>query len=304
MYLLTASAYDAQPYPTWNNSLSHTAQRLYDALRSAGEVVRDHRGYHPGVTVVTFFCPVDAVAMAIGVSRQTVYNRMPELVAAGLVHQRAHYCTHQGQTKSDGSLWAVRLNPGESVAPVRVEFDWMKGHYRNLGADIASGRTAWSALQSYSRKDKSEIDLNPILAFSIFSLEEPINSDCKAYGRFDLEALLDVTYADDDARNEAVDLAARALAAELGASSSSLNMWRWLVWSLLRLEKAGQGSYWYQVYLMAQRAGVDRREGSCTNPGGLFVSRLKASRIWEELRAAPLMRIGTRPLKSDMKFKS
>ncbi len=235
--------------------------------------------------------------MAIGVSRQTIYNRLPELVEAGLVDHRAHYCNYQGRTRADGSLWAVRLNPGESAAPVRVELDWLQGHYRDLGADIVAGRTAWAALQSYPRIDKSEIDLKPVLSFAISPLEKTINHDCKADDRPDLEALLDVTYADDAARNDAVDLAARAMAAELGASSSSLNFYRWLVWSLLRLEKAGRGSYWYQVYLMVQRAGVDRREGSCTNPGGLFVSRLKASRIWEELRAAPPVRVGVRPAK-------
>ena len=299
MTLLSTSAPAHPQYLPLDVLLSATAQRLYAALRSAGEAVRDHRGYHPGTTVVTLFAPVEAVAMAIGVSRRTIYYRLAELVNAGLVDQRAHYCTYRGQTRADGSLWAVRLNPSETNAPVRIGHDYLKGHYRDLGADIAAGRTAWAALKNNVAQSKSmrvsPIDISSILTFSITPLVKSISNDCATDERLELESLLDVPHALNAAVNEMVDTAARSIAGTLGARVASLNFYRWLIWALLRLERTGRGSYWYQVYLMVQRAGVDHREGACRNAGGLFVSRLKASGMWDELRSVAHVRVGRAP---------
>ena len=91
--------------------LSLTALSLFRALHEVGVEVSVERGYHPKTSQVSFFVPVEAVALALGVHRCTVYRALPELRALGLIDARAHYTTHRGRTVSDGTVWAVRLRP-------------------------------------------------------------------------------------------------------------------------------------------------------------------------------------------------
>jgi len=272
-------------------TLSGTASILFSALREVAELAKIERGYHKKTSQVTFFAPVESVALAIGVSRQTVYNRLPELVSKGLVEQIGHYCTHNGQTRSDGSLWAVKLDL-ETTGRAKIDYDWLKGSYRSLGDDIATGRTAWAALQSNPRR-KNSVDISYITTFALSPDSKSLGNDCKAADAPALESLLDVAYAPVEGRGEAVDIAAQGISATLGGAKKDINLYRWLVWSLLRLEQQQQKTYYYQVFLMVQRCGVEKRENACTNPTGLLVSRLKAAGIWQDLKNCKQSRIGT-----------
>jgi hypothetical protein len=271
--------------------LGPTATRLFDALQQVAELAKIERGYHSKTSQVTFFAPVDSVALAIGVSRQTVYNRLPELVLRGLVEQTGHFCTHNGSTRSDGSLWAVKLDL-ETTGKAKIDYDWLKGSYRSLGDDIATGRTAWAALQSNPRR-KNSVDISYITTFALSPTKQPLGNDCKAADTPALESLLDVAYAPLEGRNDAVNIAAKAISTTLGGVKRDLNLYRWLVWALLRLEQQHQKTYYYQVFLMVQRCGVEKRENACKNPTGLLVSRLKAAGIWQELKNCKQSRIGT-----------
>jgi DNA-binding Lrp family transcriptional regulator len=273
--------------------LSGTAARLLDALQQVAELVKAARGYHQNTSQVTFFAPVESVALAIGVSRQTVYNRLPELRSKGLVQQKGHYCSHNGQTRSDGSLWAVKLDLGTTGA-AKIDYDWLKGSYRSLGDDIATGRTAWKILQSNPRV-KDSVDISYILTFALPTDSEPIKYDRKAVAAPVLETLLDVPYAPVEGRSGAVDSSAEAVRIVLGGESKNINLYRWLVWRLLKLQQSGQRDYFYAVFLMVQRAGVEKRENACKNPTGLLISRLKNTGIWKELQNAPPGQIGTKP---------
>ena len=189
----------------------------------------------------------------------------------------------------------MRLNPGERASAPPIEHDYLKGSYRDLGEDIRQGRTAWALLQSKLEKTE-QVKTELILSFAIPpTLKKSITDDCKGERGLELETLLDVPYTSVAERREMVDKAARAIGRTLGTEVGSLNMWRWLVWALLRLQEAQGRDYWHTVYLMVQRTGIDHREGACKNAGGLLVSRLKASRIWDELRRCPHVRVGARP---------
>lgn len=107
--------------------------------------------------------------------------------------------------------------------------------------------------------------------------------------RLSLEILLDVPGLPKQRRREGVGRAARALAHHL-TDGGSLNFYRYLVWQLLRLHQQGR-DHVLAVYQMVLRANADHREGFARKPGALFVSRLKASSIWEEIREVPLTRI-------------
>ena len=285
------------PHISFNppESLSPTATRLLDALQQVGRLVGAARGYHPNTSAVTFFAPVESVALSIGVSRQTVYNRLPELVDKGLVAQTGHFCTHNGQTRMDGSLWSVKVRDTPSAA--KIDYDYLKGSYRSLADDIAKGRTAY-ALYSQSPRNTGVVDISCILTFALPPAKPSLANDCKAATAPALESLMDVPYAPLDGRSEAVDSAARAVSSALGGAAKDLNLYRWLIWQLVRLSQGQGKDYFYAVFLTVQRASVEKREHACKNPTGLLISRLKSAGIWSEMKNAPPNRVGVRPLKS------
>jgi hypothetical protein len=274
-------------------TLTPKAQALYEVLRSVGHTVSDARGYSAAVSVVFFFAPGEIVARACGIARSTMYRRLAELRAAGLVEGRAHYCTHKGRTRADGMVWGVRLDP-ENPKPVKVPYDYLKKSYRCLSADIDAGRTAWAQLGQSENLSGNEVDVESILLWALppFITQKP---DIGMTVRADLEQVLDVPYADRQDRNTAVDGAAQALSVAL-SDAGGLMFYRWLLWQLLRLSDRHQGDYWHQVYEMARRASVDAQEGFARKPGALFVSRLKGAPWWDEVLRQPPIRVGTSPL--------
>lgn len=273
-------------------TLTAKAQALYEALRSVGRTVADRRGYHPTVSVVHFFCPGEIVAHALCMARSTMYLKLAELRAAGVVEGRAHYVTHKGRTRADGMVWAIKLNPTVGK-PARVPYDALKKSYRCLSADIADGRTAFRETGQSKESSMRQIDIQKILTWALppSTTQKPVTGMTV---RCDLEQVLDVPYADKQDRNTAVDGAARAIATGLG-DASSVMFYRWLLWQLLRLEDKGQGEHWHTVYEMARRASTDTQEGFAVRAGALFVSRLKQAPWWELVRSLPPYRVGSVP---------
>ncbi len=281
-------------------SLSPTALTLFRALHTVAVEALELRGYSPGTSEVSLFCPVEAVALALGCHRSTVYRAASELVAAGLVAHRAHYCTHRGRTRADGSVWAVRLRP-VGGCKARVGYSDLKRSYRNLSGDVETGRTVWAAMEQSKESPSREVDLSFIRRWALSPLpsEPPIASglDCSTAPRRSLESLLDVPHVEMPDRSAAVSLAAEALAAAL-RDRGGVNFYRRLCWQLLRRSQAGRGDHWHAVYLVAVRAAVDSSEGFARRPGALFVSRLKAAPWWSEVMNGPPTRVGTLPLEA------
>jgi hypothetical protein len=264
-------------------NLSGTALRLYQGLRETGRRVGEARGYVKAVSQVHFFCPGEIVAKACLMAPSTMYLKLKELEAVELVEARAHYVTHNGRTRSDGTVWCVKMAP-EQPGRVRVPYDALKASYRCLSADIENGRTAYAEIGESKDNPLESVDIEMILSWALppSTTQNPVTGLTL---RFDLEAVLDVPHVDKADRGAAVDGAARALAANLG-DAGSVMFYRWLLWQLLRLEAAGQAAPWHMVYEQARRARVDAAEGFARRPGALFVSRLKGSPWWDELTRA------------------
>jgi hypothetical protein len=279
-------------------SLSGAALTLFRALHTSAVEVGAARGYHPNTSQVSFFCPVEAVALALGRHRSTVYRALAELRAAGLVDQRGHYTTHRGRTRSDGAVWCVRLHPGRGCR-ARLSYGDLKRQYRDLSGDVEAGRTVWALMeQSKEQPKRAGVNLNHIRQWSLSPTEQnPVTPDCRTAARRDLESLLDVQHAPREARGAAVDLAAQALAQAL-SDRAGVNFYRRLVWQLLRRSDATGDDHSYSVYLAAQRAAVDASEGFARRPGALFVSRLKAAPWWDEVMRGPPVRVGVRPVEA------
>jgi hypothetical protein len=276
-------------------SLSSTALLLFRVLHTVAVEVAAARGYHVNVSQVSFFCPLEAVALALGCHRSTVYRAASELVEAGLVAHRAHYTTHRGRTRSDGSLWAVRLRPVGGCR-ARLSYGDLRRRYRDLGGDVEAGRTVWRQMrQSKDLPKKAGVDFEVIKRWALPSqdLKAPLRSDCRTTARRSLEAVLDVQHAPREARGAAVELGAQALAAAL-RDRAGVGFYRRLLWQLLRRHDAGGGDHWHAVYLAAQRAAVDAAEGFARRPGAVFVSRLKAAGWWSAVWDAPPVRVAGR----------
>ncbi len=285
--------------------LSSAALTLFRALHTVAVEALELRGYSVATSEISLFCPLEAVALALGCHRSTVYRVLPELRAAGLVDVRGHFCTHRGRTRADGSVWAVRLRP-VSGRRARVGYGDLKRSYRNLSGDVETGRTVWADMRAVRliRQSKDNpsrgVDLSYIRrwALSPLSSEPPVrSSDCRTAPRRSLEAVLDVPHAGREARSAAVSLAAEAMAAAL-RDRGGVMFYRRLLWQLLRRSDAGRGDHWQSVYLAAVRASVDSHEGFARRPGALFVSRLKGAPWWSEVWDAPPTRVGGRPLEA------
>lgn len=282
-------------------NLSGTALVLYRALQATAQRTGAARGYVDSTTHVTVHLPVEIVGLSLGKHRVTVWRAAKQLRALGLIDARPHKTTAlNGRTVNSGTLWAVRLDP-EQGAPAKLTYEEMKHAWRDLDRDRRRGRTAYKVAQDRMQQSKElpteGFDLELLLAWSIppGTQQNPVTHDCCTGARLDLEAVLDVQHVDKHDRREAVNAAAQALAVSL-RDSSGLNFYRWLIWQLLRLQDAGLDTPWYEVYLQAQRARADAREGFARsgNGGALFTARLKRSPWWDELQRAS-GRVGTRP---------
>ncbi len=268
--------------------LSCKAKDLYEAFRFVALNVSKARGYCSAVTQVHFFCPGEIVADALCMARSTLYRKLEELKAANLVEGRAHYITHDGRTKADGMVWAVKLYP-ERTGRIKVPYDALKVSYRCLSADIESGRTAWKQIGQSKELQEQQVEIKKILDWAL-PPQPTQNPDTLLTVRADLEQILDVPYAEREDRRTAVNGAARALVAAFG-DVSGLMFYRWLLWQLLRLSDAQGADYWHQVYEQARRAQSDAREGFAKQPGALFVSRLKGTPWWDGLMRQPQVRV-------------
>jgi len=271
--------------------LNPLALRIYALLHLLGCIVAHRRGYHCKASQVSYFCPAESICAHLGISRGSFYRSLKELVALGLVDARGHKTTINGwAVRCDGTLWSVKLLPHKG-SRARLRYDDLKAQYRDLEADIETGNTAWAQTRQSSTSENNMVTLESLLMWALppVRTQNPVTLTVASDERLSLEILLDVPFIPKHGRREGVDKAARALAQHL-TDEGSLNFYRYLVWQLLRLHQQGR-DYLLNVYQMVLRASTDYQEGFARKPGALFVARLKACALWEELREVPLVRV-------------
>jgi hypothetical protein len=282
---------------TVQNDLPPTAYRIYSALHQVALAVARARGYHPSVSRVTFHCPEEILAAALGINRTTIWRNLPALLERGLVAARAHKGTLRGETKATGKLWQVKLHPSRGKS-ARLSHEEFKHPWRDLDADVKHGRTAFKTLQERTQQSKelrkNSVDIELLLDWALppASNSHSLILTVAPGQRTDLETILDVPHAERTARNEMVDTAARAINHAL--HDDSVDFYRKLIWNLLRRKDQGQDDF-YTVYTMIRRARSDYQEGFARSAGALLVSRLKKWAVWDELERTPPVRVGTPP---------
>jgi hypothetical protein len=280
---VTAAAVIAERLP---ETLSDTEKLIYEVLCSVGLEVMRARGYSERVTEIHFFCPAELVAMSVGIHPSTLYRRLPALREAGLADCRGHYCTHNGVTRSDGSVWAVRVSPNKGCK-AKVPFDYLKKQYRCLGQDIEVGKTAWRLVrQSKPREKQSRFDLSYILRFALSDSPNPRSLDSRVGQRFDLETVLDLASAPKTEHADMLSKAAKSVCVALQDNHSE-RFWYGVLKGLLRLRDSGKGDYFQILYTMIARCRADVNEGMALKGGALAVSRLKRTQFWDEIARSP-----------------
>jgi DNA-binding transcriptional ArsR family regulator len=258
--------------------LHRTALKIYRALHETALHVARARGYAPQVSQVSFHIPAEITAFALSMHRSTLYRHLPALRDSGLVDSRAHYTTHNRRTVTDGTVWSVKMVPGRGKR-ARVGFDHLKHKWRDLAADISSGRTAYRVLRQSETGEGGTSTVEVLLTWAL--PENQTRSPLCMTVAAGPEVVLDVPYAPQKERGKMVDLAARGICQYLG--DDSLNFYRYLLWRLLRLHDQGQ-DYFAPFHTMILRAGTDHREGFARSAGALLTSRLKRWEVWELLR--------------------
>jgi len=142
-------------------ALSDAARTLYSALVAVSVETARRRDYSPNTTHVTFHCPVEQVARACGISRQTAWRHLPALRELGVLDYRTHKGSLHGETRNSGTLWQVRLNPIHG-SRARLSFDDLKHKWRDLEADYKryrlSSLTLKRQLETYT-KNSPNIEL-------------------------------------------------------------------------------------------------------------------------------------------------
>ena len=271
--------------------LNPLALRIYALLHLLGCTVAKRRGYHRKARQVSYFCPAEPICAHLGITRGSFYRSLKELLALGLVDARGHKTTLNGwAVRSDGTLWSVKLQPHKG-SRARLRYDDLKAQYRDLEADIEAGKTAYAQTRQSNTMNTEQVTLECLLSWALSPdhTRNPVTMTVASDERLSLEILLDVPGLPKQGRREGVDKAARALAQGL-TDEKSLKFYHYLVWQLLRLYQQGR-DYFRAVYQLVLRVRTDHQEGFARKPGALFVSRFKASRIWDEVREVPPLRV-------------
>jgi len=268
-----------------------TALRIFEALHLYGCLFVEALGKPLKANQVSFFLPAECLQDYLGLSRGSFYRSLLELKRAGLVDARGHCTTINGwQVRKDGTVWCIKLTPTRGKS-ARLSYDDLKTRYRDLEADIEVGRTVWAAMRQSYVKTKDVCSLRSLLPWSLSpaARETPLPLTVAQQESQPLEALLELARIPKHARRETVENLAVSCAVTLG-DTSNLLFYQYLLWQLLRLRDQGR-DYSREAYHLLVRARTDLREGFARRAGALFVSRLKASAIWEEVRGVPMLRV-------------
>lgn len=275
------------------HTLSGTAKRVYQALLIPAIENARERGY-VNPSRVTFHCPAEIIAAALGISRMSLWRAVQVLRDAGLVDarpQKAKLSCRGGAVRNTGSVWQVRLTPNHG-SRCKLSYEELRHVWRpNFNDEIQQGRGSHAAVKAARgrrvtyKSTLQEIDLTLLLKHSVDSKKHlaPVDSlVCNKPKNAVLEVLLDVTAARPGRDTvQHVDMAAQALATALG-DSRSVNFYRRLVWRCLSASQQGR-DYFPTVYQMAIRARVDRVENFSRRGGAVFCSRLKDTAFWDEI---------------------
>ena len=278
---------------------SPNMRRAWTYLHSTAIEYAHRRGFSPYATEIVMHCPSEIAALELMIGRTTLWRYLQEWREQGLVDWRGHSTTVNGETRKDGTLYAVRLWPTRGKR-ARVRYEDLKHQgWRDLAGDIERGRTAHRQMKQSYRRTEESANHNRILQWALPPLqaEAPLPMTVPTPGvPATSAAMLELRHAGRAQRGSLVDTAARAIARELN-DARSLNWYRHLLWQLLRLLDRGRDLL-DTVHTAVLRARADHRERFARKPGALLLSRLRHSGLLEEIESVPRHRVGIAPARA------
>lgn len=157
------------PGPSWASceadelvaglELSVGAVRAFRVLHQLACAVARAKNYRVIPDAVTLHTPALVVAALAGYTPRHLRRLVPELVAAGLVAGGPHASRVGLRSLWDGTIWAVKVRPGEAVPEIRAE-DWRHNWRPTFEADVygkTGARSFMSALQAQEQNPEEQI---------------------------------------------------------------------------------------------------------------------------------------------------
>lgn len=273
--------------------------RLFD--QCARHVLKAKR-YALTPSQIVFHNVQEFFAAELGVDVATVREWTRKLEALGYCDSRPHKSsmTLNGErvTATDGTLYAVRLQPGHRA---RLSYDDLNHQWRDLDTDRKTKRTSWAILegvreakekarqegQKKRRGSKPPIEQGGFLdqikewAVTPGTRKDPLGDDPRLFPPAEPRTVQDVVYAlplvldaHPTKRAALVGMLGAALARQLRDQHSR----RWycrLIWDAYYASVEGRAGL-QQLAAQLARLDADRREwGGLRNPAALLVARLR-----------------------------
>ncbi len=266
--------------------LPKASVKLFGALVGlAVETIRE-KNYSPATTHLTMHLPLEVLAGVCGMHRVTAWRHLPALRALGVLDYRACKGTLRGETRNTGTLFCLRLNPSVG-SKAKLSYQDFKHKWRDLDRDVRRRRTAYRQLKNGLQQSVAlpgdECNLEALKVWTLNQSDiTPVTTDCCKAEKGDLHTILDIFSARKEKKAEKIRFAADAISIALNDSRSKRFYMR-VLWGAERRRAATGVDYASKVLAGVLRAATDVTEGFARSGGALFVSRLKASGLYEPL---------------------
>jgi len=237
-------------------------QKLLELLQEIGRSIIPYgnRALWRKVGTVVFLLPLEMAALHLGVSRQTVHAWKKKLEERGLVATDVLHEKVDGEWRSIGTLWAVRLRPGKA----RLTLDDYIWPWRNLAVDMANGILSYAWVRAFEEKG-----IRPTLdVLVLWAQGRRVLPNTKTVA-VDLGLILVLPEVEDSKRPMLITLLSTYLANILD-DHRSRRFYAGLLWNVVRGEIPAQ-----YLFALLVRVIRDYLEGYLTRPGAYLVKTLK-----------------------------
>jgi hypothetical protein len=237
-------------------------QRLLELLQEIACSVLpfNNRALRRKVGTVVFLLPLEMAALRLGVSRQTVYSWKKKLEDTGLIATDVLREKVDGEYRTVGTLWAVRLRPGKA----RLTMEDYYHPWRNLALDMANGILSYAWVKAYQ-----DHGIRPTLdTLVLWAQGKRVLPNTKTVA-VDLGLILVLPEVEEAKRPALITLIATFIANVLD-DHRSRRFYAGVLWSVVRGEIPAQ-----YLFSLLVRVIRDYTDGFLTNPGAYIVKSLK-----------------------------
>jgi hypothetical protein len=213
------------------------------------------------VGTVVFMAPLEMIALNLGVTRQTVHRWKGALEKEGLVAtDTLHQKLPNGEYRTIGTLWAVRLRPGKAhLTKDDYYYPW-----RNLALDMANGILSYAWVKAFEQNG-----IRPTLdVLVLWAQGRRVLPNTKTVA-VELGLILVLPEVEEAKRPALITLLSTYLADVLH-DHRSRRFYAGLMWAVARGQIPAQ-----YVFALLTRVIRDYMEGHLTRPGAYIVKTLR-----------------------------